>query len=187
MQRRRLTCRTLPLALVCFACATPPAAVTANVAVRNARGFTRDSFHDVGTATLHLHCAGEGTPVVVLESGLGVDSRAWSEVQPEVARYTRTCSYARAGYGSSSPAQWPRDQHVMADQLHTLLSKAHEPGPFVLVGHSMPRAATASRRKRRRTSSPPFAQRSTGSKPRRPSRTLRRASSPCRTASTKSC
>lgn len=96
-----------------------------------------DSWHDVGTATLHLRCHGSGSPLVVFESGLGQSSSAWVRVQSEVARATRTCSYDRAGHGSSSKAAFPRDQHTMAKELHRLLTHAKEPGPYVLVGHSL--------------------------------------------------
>lgn len=95
-----------------------------------------DSWHDVRTSRLHLRPAGEGSPVVVFESGLGQDSSAWQAVQPMLARWTRACSYDRAGYGSSSPAVFPRDQHKMANDLRALLAEAKQPSPFVLVGHS---------------------------------------------------
>jgi pimeloyl-ACP methyl ester carboxylesterase len=58
---------------------------------------------DVGGHKLHLWCTGAGTPSVILESGLGGSSFAWGFVQPEVAKFTRVCSYDRAGMGYSDP------------------------------------------------------------------------------------
>jgi hypothetical protein len=54
-------------------------------------------FIDVGGYRLHLWCMGAGAPTVILESGLGGTSAGWGFVQPEVARFTRVCSYDRAG------------------------------------------------------------------------------------------
>lgn len=86
---------------------------------------------------LNLRCEGEGTPVVVLDSGLGQDGSVWRSVQSEVTRVTRACAYDRAGLGRSSPPPQPHGQRQMARELRALLGKAGEPGPYVLVGHSM--------------------------------------------------
>ena len=56
---------------------------------------------DVGAQQLHLHCTGEGSPVVVLEAGALGMSSAWGWVQQDVAPVTRVCSYDRAGLGWS--------------------------------------------------------------------------------------
>ncbi|MDB5452948.1 MAG: hypothetical protein JWO33_1526 [Caulobacteraceae bacterium] len=85
---------------------------------------------------VHLVCSGAGAPTVLLESGFGADSGAWYKVQPLVARYTRVCSYDRAGYGKSSPGPLPRDGEAIAADLDAALRAAHVGGPYVLVGHS---------------------------------------------------
>ena len=48
---------------------------------------------DVGGHRLHVDCAGSGSPVVVLESGIAASSLSWSVVQPRIAMFTRVCSY----------------------------------------------------------------------------------------------
>jgi pimeloyl-ACP methyl ester carboxylesterase len=66
---------------------------------------------DVGGWRLHLNCTGENkpnTPTVVLESGFLGFSFDWSLVQPAVARFTRVCSYDRAGHAWSDPGPRPR-------------------------------------------------------------------------------
>jgi hypothetical protein len=78
---------------------------------------------DVGGHKMHLDCEGQGTPTVVLESGLWDDSIVWRKVQPEIARLTRVCSYDRAGLGYSDPRpdQVP-DSRNIAQNLHMLLA-----------------------------------------------------------------
>ena len=92
---------------------------------------------DVGGYRLHINCTGEGSPTVVIESGWGDMSASWGWVQPEVAKTTRICTYDRAGMGWSEASPQPRTAREYAKELHTLLAKANEPGPYVLVGHSM--------------------------------------------------
>jgi pimeloyl-ACP methyl ester carboxylesterase len=53
-----------------------------------------------------------------------------------VARETRVCVYDRAGRGWSEPADTIQDGAQIAADLHTLLHRAHVPGPYVLAGHS---------------------------------------------------
>jgi pimeloyl-ACP methyl ester carboxylesterase len=77
-------------------------------------------------------------PTVVIDAGWGDSSGAWSSwVQPSVARTTRVCTYDRAGMGYSEPGPLPRTAQRFAEELHTLLSGADIPGPYVLVGHSL--------------------------------------------------
>jgi len=92
---------------------------------------------DVGGYKQHINCVGEGSPTVILEAGLGDFSLLWAYVQPEVARFTRVCSYDRAGYGWSEASPYPRTANMMVEELHTLLVNANVQGPYVLVGHSL--------------------------------------------------
>jgi pimeloyl-ACP methyl ester carboxylesterase len=92
---------------------------------------------DVGGYRLHIHCTGAGSPTVVIETGWGDSSASWGWVQPEVAKTTRICTYDRAGMGWSEASPYPRNARQFAKELHTLLEKANEPGPYVLAGHSM--------------------------------------------------
>jgi pimeloyl-ACP methyl ester carboxylesterase len=63
---------------------------------------------DVGGYRLHINCIGEGSPTVVMDSGLPGSSLDWSLVQSEVAEFTRVCAYDRAGFGWSDPGPTPR-------------------------------------------------------------------------------
>jgi pimeloyl-ACP methyl ester carboxylesterase len=91
---------------------------------------------DVGGHRLHLHCTGSGSPTVVLEPGGGAASSDLGWIAPAVARETRVCVYDRAGRGWSDAAVGPQDGAHIAADLHTLLDRAHVPGPYVVAGHS---------------------------------------------------
>jgi len=94
---------------------------------------------DLGGWRVHLNCTGtrpSGQPLVVLEAGAGGFSVDWSLVQPEVARFARVCSYDRAGMGWSELGPRPRTERQIVWELHTLLAKAGEGPPYLLVGHS---------------------------------------------------
>jgi len=90
----------------------------------------------VGEYDMHIYCMGVGSPTVILEAGLNDFFVSWSEVQPEVAKVTRVCSYDRAGLGWSEPSPYPRTSDVMAQELNTLLRNTGIEGPYILVGHS---------------------------------------------------
>jgi pimeloyl-ACP methyl ester carboxylesterase len=91
---------------------------------------------DVGGRRLFIECAGSGSPVVVLQSGLGESSSYWARIAPSLAATTTVCTYDRAGHGRSEPADRPQDGVALATDLHTLLERAAVAGPYVLVGHS---------------------------------------------------
>ncbi len=91
---------------------------------------------DVGGHRLHIRCAGEGVPAVVLDSGLASDNHDWEPVEKRVSGFTRVCSYDRAGLGKSDSANGVPTSQTASDDLHSLLSAAGIAGPVVLVGHS---------------------------------------------------
>ena len=91
---------------------------------------------DVGGHRLHIDCTGTGSPTVVLEPGLGEPSPAMAWITAGVTPSTRVCVYDRAGRGWSDSAGSALDGVQTATDLHTLLERAGERGPFVLAGHS---------------------------------------------------
>lgn len=92
---------------------------------------------DIGGYRLHLWCTGNGAPAVILDTGLGGSSADWGFVQPDVARFTRVCSYDRAGMGYSDPGPSPRTARRIASELAILLDRSGIAGPVVLVGASI--------------------------------------------------
>ena len=91
---------------------------------------------DVDGHAMHLYCTGEGSPTVVLDTGLGDSSVNFHPLQERISEFTRVCSYDRAGYGWSEPGPEPRTSQQIVDELSTLLENAGEAGPYVLAGHS---------------------------------------------------
>jgi pimeloyl-ACP methyl ester carboxylesterase len=85
---------------------------------------------------LNLYCIGSGSPAVIFDSGWEDWAPAWAYVQPAVAKWTRACTYDRAGSGFSDPGEMPRTSVRIADELHTALHRLGIEGPYILVGHS---------------------------------------------------
>ncbi len=79
---------------------------------------------------LNFYCMGSGSPAVVFDSGWEDWSPAWAVVQPQVAKWTRACSYDRAGAGFSEPGPMPRTSVRIADELHDALHNAGIEGPY---------------------------------------------------------
>jgi pimeloyl-ACP methyl ester carboxylesterase len=92
---------------------------------------------DVGGYKMHIYCTGEGSPTVILDAGMGDSFISWHKVQPEIAKFTRVCSYDRAGIGYSDSSPRPSTSNDFAQELHILLHSAGVPQPYILVGHSM--------------------------------------------------
>jgi pimeloyl-ACP methyl ester carboxylesterase len=92
---------------------------------------------EVNGHKMHILCTGDGSPTVVLDSGLGDSFVSWRKVQPQIAGFTRVCSYDRAGLAYSEPSDDLRTSKVIAAELHSLLRATGVTPPYVLVGHSM--------------------------------------------------
>lgn len=109
---------------------------------RRARQDDAAQFHpagklvDIGGYRLHLYCTGSGGPTVILEHGHRATYLDWYRVQPEIAQFTRVCSFDRAGYGWSDPSPRDRTPTVMTDELYSALKVLGEKPPYVLVAHS---------------------------------------------------
>ena len=93
---------------------------------------------DIGGRKMHIDCRGTGSPTVILESGLGTGGTLdWTLVHDEIASFTRTCAYDRAGIMWSDTKDTPQRASAVADDLHALLKGAGVNDPLVLVGHSI--------------------------------------------------
>ena len=85
---------------------------------------------------MHLLCQGQGSPAVILESGLPGTSLGWASVIENIASFTRVCAYDRAGYGWSEAGPDPRTISNITKELADLLRTARVDPPYVLAGHS---------------------------------------------------
>ena len=95
------------------------------------------SMISVGTHRLQVHIAGEGTPAVIIDAGIGDTSDRLQTLQKRLAQTTLVVTYDRAGYGRSEPGPLPRHSGREAEELKDLLESASVPGPYVVVGHSL--------------------------------------------------
>jgi pimeloyl-ACP methyl ester carboxylesterase len=92
---------------------------------------------DVGGYRLHIMCAGEGSPAVVIIPALGGSVREWLDVQQRLAQETAVCVYDRAGLGWSDSPPRHRAARRMAEELHALVRDAGVAPPYVVAGHSL--------------------------------------------------
>jgi pimeloyl-ACP methyl ester carboxylesterase len=93
--------------------------------------------YQVDGRAMQMLCTGSGSPVVVLEAGLGNDSTIWAKNQPELSKITRVCAYDRAGFGWSESRPGVRDSNAISHELHGLLEQAGITDPVILMGHSI--------------------------------------------------
>jgi pimeloyl-ACP methyl ester carboxylesterase len=106
--------------------------------VRDQHAYTAPgATYDVNGHQLYLDCRGHGSPTVVLFNGMGEVSVSWTRIVDRADTHSRVCAYDRAGQGWSSDVDQPQDGITAAHDLHTLLRKAGEHGPYVLAGHSI--------------------------------------------------
>jgi pimeloyl-ACP methyl ester carboxylesterase len=89
-----------------------------------------------GGRTVHLTCAGRGSPTVILTAGGGDWGATWNKVQPALSTQTRVCAWDRAGFGLSGPSPVPQTADNTTSDLEAALKSGGIYGPFVLVGHS---------------------------------------------------
>jgi pimeloyl-ACP methyl ester carboxylesterase len=126
------------LVLACLFVAAAGAAYNA-LSLRHYRKLSGvpGKIYNVDGYAMHLYCTGQGSPAIVLDTGLGDDFTIWATVQPELSKVTRVCAYDRAGFGWSELRPGVQDANALAAQLHQLLAVAGVQRPFILMGHSI--------------------------------------------------
>jgi len=128
----------MALVLVCIAIAAAGAAYN-SLSLKHYRKLADvpGKLYDVGGYSMHLYCTGQGSPTIILDSGLGDDFTIWAKVQPELSKVTRVCSYDRSGFGWSQSRPGMRDANAICAELHQLALVAGIERPFILMGHSI--------------------------------------------------
>ncbi|MEA2575726.1 MAG: hypothetical protein QOH93_3024 [Chloroflexia bacterium] len=95
-----------------------------------------EGLFDVGGYKLYISCAGEGSPTVLMEAGLGTATSTWSSVLSDLRKLSKVCVYDRANVGRSERGPAPRTSEQVVKELRALLASANVPTPYVLVAHS---------------------------------------------------
>jgi pimeloyl-ACP methyl ester carboxylesterase len=108
---------------------------------------------NVGGYRVHLYCTGQGSPTVMIVGA--AFSFDWGLVQPEVAKFSRVCTFDPSGtawsdafpvaVGASSsiamnPVSAPSSTPTCSDrvdEIHRLITMASIDGPYVFVGLSV--------------------------------------------------
>ena len=80
---------------------------------------------------------GQGTPIVILEAGLGDGKDSWTPIFKKISRTSTVFAYDRVGYGSSRSTNRSRDGATIVAELRATLRSIGLDPPFVLVGHSI--------------------------------------------------
>jgi pimeloyl-ACP methyl ester carboxylesterase len=100
-------------------------------------GFTSFAQTNTTEFTFNFEKKGNGSPVVIFESGLGETLQGWKTVQDSISKTTTTLSYDRIGLGKSSTTEKPRTLENLVTELNSFIEKEKIEGPFILVGHSL--------------------------------------------------
>jgi len=131
----KTTTPVLILAIALTACVPsatpiPPAAVPADTPTPTPDPLSTGAPVEVnvGDHSLHIHCFGTGSPIVVMDNALGVEWSYWRTVYSQLPSTVRVCMYDRSANAHKS-------QKIVED-LHALLTGARLEAPYVLVGHS---------------------------------------------------
>lgn len=113
-------------------------ALFVTLAPASAAADSVDGVFTAGGQRQWISCSGSGSPTVVISSGLGASSSMWSKVLKPLRALSRVCISDRPGLGKSpariGSARTDAGEH--SHELHDLLARVGETGPFVLVGHS---------------------------------------------------
>lgn len=130
--------RLLLFAVLVLAAAWASVAIAAEVISRAHK--PRGEMIDVGGRRLRLVCEGRRSaqPVIWMESGAFSGAADFAALQQKLAaRGLRSCAYDRAGMGYSDSGPGPRDGDAIVRDLERLVATSGEPGPYILMGHSM--------------------------------------------------
>lgn len=113
-------------------------AVAAEVISRSHK--PRGEMVDIGGRKLRLVCEGPAgaRPVIWMEAGAFSGAADFAAIQQKLtAKGRRSCAYDRAGMGYSDTGPKPRDGNAIVGDMERLMAASGEPGPYVLMGHSM--------------------------------------------------
>jgi pimeloyl-ACP methyl ester carboxylesterase len=86
---------------------------------------------------VHIVEAGEGSPTIVFESGMGGNVLDWTRAMAALPASIHGLAYDRAGLGWSEARSGPRPPDRIANELEAVLRAAGTEPPYIFVAHSM--------------------------------------------------
>ncbi|GMN12204.1 hypothetical protein MTsPCn9_34790 [Croceitalea sp. MTPC9] len=94
---------------------------------------------DIGNCKLHVIAEGQKNenPTVVIEGGRGMAGTYYHWLNEGLKGSTRVVRYDRAGIGYSDVSGTPRQAEIIARELYSVLEKAGESPPYLMIGHSL--------------------------------------------------
>jgi pimeloyl-ACP methyl ester carboxylesterase len=94
---------------------------------------------NVGDHSLFIRCSGPASKeeTVILLNGFGAGLDAWNAVQSGIEKFSRVCSYDRAGEGRSDKVSHLQPADAVIADLARLLAAEKITGRYVLVGASL--------------------------------------------------
>lgn len=90
----------------------------------------------IDNAKLFYRIRGSGSPLIIIESGLGTSYTRWEPLQDSLSSYGTVVIYDRGDYGFSETKNYPRTSEVISQELAELLKAEQLSGPVILIGHS---------------------------------------------------
>lgn len=79
----------------------------------------------------------ENDPVIIFESGMGVNLGNWKKVIEPISSFAAVFAYDRAGIGKSDKIFRMPAPNFVAESLHDILKTLKIAPPYILVGHSL--------------------------------------------------
>jgi len=104
--------------------------------------FGQDKLIEVNGHRYHVFTQGlekrkPNAPVIIFESGMGVDLGNWKKIIAQVSTMAPVIAYDRAGIGKSDKIFQMPAVKFAAESLHDILKKLNIAPPYILVGHSL--------------------------------------------------
>ena len=93
-------------------------------------------FTSIGEREVSYASLGEGSPVVVFETGLGQSMTTWRPIFEKVGELTKVFAYDRPGYELSSDVSSIISAEEVAELLYENLHETGNMPPYIIVGHS---------------------------------------------------
>lgn len=104
--------------------------------------YGQEQFVNVSGHNYHVLLKGfehraSNVPVLIFESGMGVDLGNWDKIIDSIANFAPVFVYDRAGIGKSDITYELPTPKLVSDNLHSILKKLAINPPYILIGHSL--------------------------------------------------